>query len=78
MPETILPYAANRKQLLKMTIFVKEQTVSAMYINMMTINAIELYFDFNIFQQDAYFCSKLGMKVEYAKTNLKHHFLRFF
>ena len=28
-------------------------------------------FTLNIFQQDACFCSKLGMQVEYAKSNLK-------
>ena len=39
-----------------------------MYID---INAISLYLDLNIFQQDEYFCSKLGMGVEYAKSSLK-------
>ena len=35
------------------------------------INALSFYHDFNIFQQDECFCSKLGMEVEYAKSNLK-------
>ena len=39
-----------------------------MYID---INAISLYLDLNIFQQNEYFCSKLRMEVEYAKSNLK-------
>ena len=49
-------------------IFCNEQNVSVMYID---INAISLYFDLNIFQQDECFCSKLGMVGEYAKSNLK-------
>ena len=51
-----------------MTFLVNEQNVSVMYID---INAISLYLDLNIFQQDECFCSKLGMEVEYAKSNLK-------
>ena len=39
-----------------------------MYID---IYAISLYLDLNIFQQDGSFCSKLGMELEYAKSNLK-------
>ena len=35
------------------------------------INAISLCLDLNIFQQDECFCSKLGLEVEYAKSNLK-------
>ena len=35
------------------------------------INAISLCLDINIFQQDACFCSKLGLEVEYSKSNLK-------
>ena len=35
------------------------------------INAISLYLDLNIFQLDECLCSKLGMEVEYAKSNLK-------
>ena len=44
--------------------------LSCTYIDKFDINAI-LYLDFNIFQQDECFCSKLGMEVEYAKSNLK-------
>ena len=66
--QTALPYSDKRKQLLKMTFLVNEQNVSVMYID---INAISLYIDLNIFQQDECFCSKLGMEVEYAKSNLK-------
>ena len=51
-----------------MTFLVNEQSVSVMYID---INAISLYLDLNIFQQDVCFCPKLGMQVEYAKYNLK-------
>ena len=40
-----------------------------MYIDI--INAISLCFDLDIFQQDECFCPKLGMEVEYAKSNLK-------
>ena len=36
------------------------------------INAISYIFDLNIFQQDECFCSKLGMEVEYSKSNLKN------
>ena len=39
-----------------------------MYID---INAISLYLDINIFQQDECSCSKLGMEAEYAKSNLQ-------
>ena len=42
--------------------------MSIMYID---INALSLYLALNIFQQDECFCSKLGMEVEYAKSNLK-------
>ena len=48
-----------------MTFLVNEQNESVMYID---INAISLFLDFDIFQQDE---SKLGMEVEYAKSNLK-------
>ena len=67
-PRFILPYNDKRKQLLKMTFLVNERNVSVMYIY---IDAISLYLDLNIFQQDKCFCSKLGMEVEYAKANLK-------
>ena len=65
---SILPYSDKRKQLLKMTFLVNEQNVSVMYID---IIAISLYLDWNIYQQDECFCSKLGMEEEYAKSNLK-------
>ena len=58
----------KRKQLMKMKFLVNEPNVSVMYID---INAISLYFDLNIFQQDECFCSKLGMDIEYPKSNLK-------
>ena len=64
----ILPYSDKRTQLLKITILVNEQTVSVMYID---INAVSLYLDLDIFQQDECFCSKLGMEVEYDQSNLK-------
>ena len=51
-----------------MKFLVNELNVSAMYID---INAISLYLGLNIFQQDECFCSKLGMEVEYAKSNIK-------
>ena len=35
------------------------------------INAISLYLDLDIFQQDETFCSKLGMELDLAKSNLK-------
>ena len=57
---SILPYSDKhdkRKQLLKVKCFVNEQNVFVMYID---INAISLCLDFNIFQQDECFCSKLG------------------
>ena len=65
----MLSYSDKRKQLLKITFLINEQNVSViMYIG---INAILWCLDFNIFQQDECFCSKLGMEVEYAKSNLK-------
>ena len=51
-----------------MTFLVNEQNVSVMYID---INVISLYLDLSIFQQDECFCLKLGMEVQYAKSNLK-------
>ena len=63
-----VPYNDIRRQLLKMTFLVNEQNVSVMNID---INAISGCLDFNIFQQDECFCSKLGIQVEYAKFNLK-------
>ena len=51
-----------------MKFLVNEQNVSVMYID---INALSLYLDLNIFQQDECFCSKLAMEVEYTKSNLK-------
>ena len=51
-----------------MTFLVNEQNMSVMYTD---INAKSIYFDLNTFQQDECFCSKLGMEVEYAKSNLK-------
>ena len=51
-----------------MTFPVHEQNVYVMYID---ISAISPYVDLNIFQQDECFCSKLGMEVECAKSNLK-------
>ena len=42
--------------------------MSVMYID---INAISLCLDLNRFQQDESFCSKLGMELELAKSNLK-------
>ena len=62
--ELILPYSDKRKQLLKMKFLVNEQNVSVMYID---INAC---LDINIFQQVQSFCSKLGLEVEYSKSNL--------
>ena len=64
----ILPYSDKRKQLLKMKFLVNEQNVSVMYIG---IDAISWCLDFNIFQQDKCFCSKLGLEVKHAKSNLK-------
>ena len=55
-------------KLLKITFLVNEQNVSVVYID---INAVSLHLDLNIFQQDGCFCSKLGMEVGYAKSNLK-------
>ena len=57
-----------------MKFLLNEQNVSVMYID---INAISLYLDLNIFQQDECFCSKLGMEVECAKSNLKTSFSQF-
>ena len=54
---------------MKIKFLVNAQNVSAMYTD---INVISLYLDLNIFQQDECFCSKLGMEVEYAKSNLKN------
>ena len=71
---TGLPYSDKRKQLLKMTFLVNEQDASDVYID---INEISLCLDLNIFQQDECFCSKVGLEVERAKSNLKYHFLRF-
>ena len=51
-----------------MTFPVNDQNVSVMYID---INAILLYLDLNIFQQDGCFCTKLWKEVEYAKSDLK-------
>ena len=51
-----MPYTDKRKQLLKMEFLVNEQNVSVMYID---INAISLYLDLSIFQQDESFCLKL-------------------
>ena len=59
----------KRKQLFKMIFLVNEQNVSVMYID---FNAISFRFDLNIFQQDECFCSKLGLEVEHAKSNLKN------
>ena len=63
-----VPYSDKRKQLLKMAFLVNEQNVSVMYID---INAISLCLDLIVFQQDECFCSKLGLEVEYAKSNPK-------
>ena len=51
-----------------MKFVVNEQNVSVMCID---ITEILWYLILNIFQQDECFCSKLGMEVEYAKSNLK-------
>ena len=45
-----------------MTLLVNEQNVFVMNID---LNAISLYLDLNIFQQDECFYSKLRMDVEY-------------
>ena len=58
----------KRKQLLKITFLVNEQNVSVMYID---ISAMSWCLDWNIFQQDEWFCLKLGLEVEHAKSNLK-------
>ena len=63
-----LPYSDKRKQLLKMKFLVNEQNVSVIYID---INAISIFLDINIFQQDECFWSKLELEVEYSKSNLK-------
>ena len=67
MHAILLPYSDKRKQLLKMTFLINEQNVSVMYID---INAISLCLDLDIFQQEECFCSKFGLKVEHAKSNL--------
>ena len=64
----ILPYSDKRKQLLKMKFLINEKNVSVMHID---INAISLCLDLNIVQQDECFCSKFGMEVKYANSNLK-------
>ena len=64
----ILPYCDKRKQLLEIIFLANDQHVSVMYID---INAISLCLDLNIFQYNECFCSKLGLEVEHAKTNLK-------
>ena len=51
-----------------MMFLINEQNVSVVYID---INAVSLCLDLNIFQQDECFCSKLGLEVEYAKSNVK-------
>ena len=53
---------------MKITFLVIEQNVSVICID---INAISLFLDLNIFQQDECFCSKLRMEVENAKSNFK-------
>ena len=50
-----------------MIFLVNEQNVSIVYID---INAISLCLDLIIFQQDDCFCSKFGLEVERAKSNL--------
>ena len=47
-----------------MKFLVNEQTVPE-------INAISLCLDLNIFQKDECFCSKLGLIVEHANSNLR-------
>ena len=51
-----------------MTFLINEQNVFVMYID---INAISWCRDLSIFKQDECFCSKLGLEVEHAKSNLK-------
>ena len=63
-------YSDKRKQLLKVKFHINEQNVFVMYID---INAPSLCLDFNIFQQDECFCSKLGVEVEHAKSNLENN-----
>ena len=65
---TLLPYNRKRKQLLKMTFLVNEQNVSVMYID---INASRDVLTRIYFSRMPCFCSKLGIQVEYAKSNLK-------
>ena len=62
---TFLPYSDKREKLLKITFLVNEQNVSVMYIDINVILTLD------IFQQDECFCSKLGMEVEYAESNLR-------
>ena len=57
----------------KMTFLVNEQNVSVMFSD---INAISLYFDLSIFQQDVCFCSKLRMEVEYRRWGDKTSYLK--
>ena len=53
-----------------MIFLVNEQNASVIiYID---TNAISWCLDLNIFQQDECFCSKLGLEVEHAKSNLKN------
>ena len=68
MQAILLNYSDKKKQLLKMKFLVNEQNVSVMYID---IDAISLGLDLKIFQQDECFCSKFGLKVEHATSNLK-------
>ena len=64
-------YSDKMKQLLKIKFLANEQNVSVMYID---INAISLYLDLNIFEQDECFCSKIrtGSRTCYvqSKTSL--------
>ena len=53
-----------------MTLLVNEQKKKMCLSSYIDIDAITLCLDFNIFQQDECFCSKLGMAV-YAKSNLE-------
>ena len=67
-----LPYSDKRKQLSNMTFLINEQNVSVMYCIYQSHTAISLCLDLNILQQDAAcFCSKFGLEVEHAKSNLK-------
>ena len=68
-----LPYFDKRKQFLKMKFFVNEQNVSVMFIenqcNIIITTVVCL--DLNICHQDECSCSKHGLEVEHAKSNLK-------